>query len=251
MKQTVTPRQAQEGALLLVNDSHPLRAWPEARQLAPVGVWDGAPVLLRRPAAAMFTALLDAVDARGRIAAVSGWRAHAEQQALYEASVRENGPAFTQKYVALPGCSEHETGLAIDVGEARAQMDFIRPAFPDTGVCAAFRRAAADYGFIERYPERAQSITHIGGEPWHFRYVGVPHAGEIARRGCTLEEYIALLQGTAPRQPLRIAQQGRCYLVFRVPLPEDGAAFEVPERCAWQVSADQCGGLIVTAWRLP
>ena len=75
----------------------------------------------------------------------------AEQERIYRESLRDNGPAFTRRFVALPGCSEHETGLAIDLGERRASIDFIRPAFPDTGLCSAFRRRAARYGFILRY----------------------------------------------------------------------------------------------------
>ena len=126
---------------------------------------DAPGVLLARQAAVMLAALLDGIRAAGRIVPVSGWRSHAEQQALYADSVRDNGLEFTQKYVALPGCSEHETGLAIDVGEAREVIDFIRPAFPDTGVCAAFpprRRATASSNGIPkaRRPSPASAMNH-------------------------------------------------------------------------------------------
>ena len=274
MRQTVTVKQALEGTLVLVNDAHPLQVWPEQDALSPAlpdaaqklpapalpaatqkrplpALPDAPRVLLRRPAAAMLRALLDSISAAGRIVPVSGWRAHAEQEALYADSVRDNGLAFTQTYVALPGCSEHESGLAIDVGEARDEIDFLRPAFPDTGICAAFRAAAPRYGFILRYPEGARHITHIGSEPWHFRYVGVPHAACIARRGCTLEEYIGELGAYTPASPLRLREDGRDYCIFRVPLAEDGAAFDVPAGCLWQTSADNCGGLIVTLWGAP
>ena len=150
--------------------------------------------------------------------------------------------------VALPGCSEHETGLAIDVGEAREVIDFIRPAFPDTGVCAAFRRAAARYGFIERYPKGAQAVTGIGHEPWHFRYVGWPHAGLMAQRGVTLEEYIGALGAYTPEQPLHAEAGGRGFDIFRVPLGPEGARFDAPRDRVWQASADNCGGLVVTVW---
>ena len=271
---------------MLVNDTHPLQAWPEKDALIPAlpdvpqrptspalpgapqgqlsptlpGAPQGQPsptlpdtpqVLLRRPAAAMLRALLDSISAEGRIVPVSGWRAHAEQEALYAGSVRDNGLAFTQTYVALPGCSEHESGLAIDVGEARDEIDFLRPAFPDAGICAAFRAAAPRYGFILRYPEGARHITHIGSEPWHFRYVGVPHAACIAQRGCTLEEYIGELGTYTPANPLRLREDGRDYRVFRVPLSSDGAEFDVPAGCLGQTSADNCGGLIVTLGGAP
>ena len=47
-----------------------------------------------------------------------------------------------------------------------------------------------EYGFILRYPKGKEAVTGIGWEPWHFRYVGVPFAREIADRGLTLEEYL-------------------------------------------------------------
>ncbi len=250
MRQEVTFAQALEGTLVLVNDAHPLQAWPGPEELSPA-LPDTPRVLLRRPAAAMLSALMDSLSAAGRIVPVSGWRAHAEQEALYADSVRDNGLAFTQTYVALPGCSEHESGLAIDVGEARDEIDFLRPAFPDTGVCAAFRAAAPRYGFILRYPDGARHITHIGSEPWHFRYVGVPHAAYITRRGCTLEEYIEELRAYTPERPLRLHADGRDWRIFRVALSQSGAAFEAPGGCLWQTSADNCGGLIVTLWGAP
>lgn len=249
MKQHISFAEAHRGALPLVNDRHPLTVWPEAGVLVSVGTdAEERPVLLRRDAARMLAALLDSVHADGAIVPVSGWRAHEEQQALYAGSLRENGEAFTAAYVALPGCSEHESGLAIDVGERRGVIDFIRPAFPDTGVCGAFRRTAAQCGFIERYAEAKRPITHISGEPWHFRYVGVPHAAYIAAHGLALEEYAELLMHCTPASPLHTETGGRSYAIFRVPLTQDGASFEVPGGALWQASADNCGGLVVTVW---
>ena len=122
MMQTVTREQALAGTLALVNPAHPLQARPAPEALVPA-MPDAPGVLLARQAAVMLAALLDGIRVAGRIVPVSGWRSHAEQQALYADSVRDNGLEFTQKYVALPGCSEHETGLAIDVGEAREVID--------------------------------------------------------------------------------------------------------------------------------
>ena len=146
---------------------HPLQARPAPEALVPA-MPDAPGVLLARQAAVMLAALLDGIRAAGRIVPVSGWRSHAEQQALYADSVRDNGLEFTQKYVALPGCSEHETGLAIDVGEAREVIDFIRPAFPDTGVCGGFPPRGALRLHRTVSQRRAQAVTGIGHEPWHF-----------------------------------------------------------------------------------
>lgn len=72
------------------------------------------------------------------------------------------------------GCSEHETGLAIDLALAGEEPDFIRPPFPDRGICRRFRQRCADFGFVLRYPAGKETVTGIAHEPWHFRYVGVP-----------------------------------------------------------------------------
>ena len=85
--------------------------------------------------------------------------------------MRESGRKFTETYVAVPGHSEHETGLAIDLGLKQDVIDFIRPEFPYEGICQRFRQLAPKYGFIERYPKGKEEVTGIGQEPWHFRYV--------------------------------------------------------------------------------
>lgn len=61
----------------------------------------------------MLAALLDGIRAAGRIVPVSGWRSHAEQQALYADSVRDNGLEFTQKYVALPAAASMKQALPL------------------------------------------------------------------------------------------------------------------------------------------
>ena len=110
---------------------------------------------------------------------------------IYTDSLRENGPEFTAKFVAMPGHSEHLTGLAIDLGLRQPKIDFIRPAFPYEGICQKFRELAPAYGFIERYPKGKEHITGIAHEPWHFRYVGTPYSETMAFKGMTLEEYLA------------------------------------------------------------
>ena len=227
------------GPLALVNRPHPLQSGFSITLAPPV---EACPdILLERQAAAMLAACLRAVGAAGRILPVSGWRSHAEQQAIWADTLRREGAAFTQKYVALPGCSEHETGLAIDLAEKADTIDFIRPAFPYDGVCGAFRRAAARYGFIERYREDKTGLTGIAAEPWHFRYVGAPHAQLMEQRGLCLEEYIALL-GEAPLACT--LENGRMVTVRRFaagqPLP--------PAQGLRQLSGDNAGGVIVTEW---
>ena len=173
------------GHLILVNAQHPLSEYDWTPDLVTVR---GA-VRLEREAAERLDRLMAALDGWRSITPVSGWRSMEEQRQIYSGSLRDNGAAFTRKFVALPGCSEHQTGLAIDLGLTGPDLDFIRPDFPYSGICQKFRTLAADYGFIERYPAGKEAVTGIAHEPWHFRYVGIPHAHAMADRGLTLEEY--------------------------------------------------------------
>lgn len=166
---------------------------------------------------------------------VSGWRSQAEQQAIWEDTLQRRGEAFTRQYVAVPGCSEHQTGLAIDLGRAAREIDFIRPDFPEEGACGRFRRLAPRYGFIQRYHREKESLTGIACEPWHYRYVGTPHALLMEREGLCLEEYLDWVQ-TAPRT-CRL-EHGRSARVFYMPCAGDETELRLPEGCC-QVSGRQ------------
>ena len=229
------------GSLYLVNRAHPL-----AEDLAPadlVPADGGRPdILLRREARDMLDRLLDAVDGRGAIVPVSGWRSRAEQQAIWDGTLAEHGPAFTETYVARPGCSEHQTGLAIDLGENRPEVDFLCPAFPDSGSCGALRRRAAEFGFVLRYPAGKEAVTGIGHEPWHFRYVGQPHARLMEGRGLVLEEYLDWLRSFPPEAPLEAGGWTLCWLA-------DGAAPLPPPGTPWKVEDTNAGGAVLTLGR--
>lgn len=239
-------RPPQTGPLLLVNAGHPL-ALSDAPELVCVDPrWPE--VQLERQAAGQLRACIRAVKGENAIVPVSGWRSLAQQQAIWDDTMRQEGEAFTRQYVAFPGCSEHQTGLAIDLGLAAETIDFIRPNFPHSGVCSAFRKMAACYGFVLRYPAGKESITGIAHESWHFRYVGIPHAQFMASQCLVLEEYVGLLRQKHSKQPLFVPAVSRVYRIRSCgePCREDlDAASE--GRC--QISPDNCGGYIVTDWR--
>ena len=89
-------------------------------------------------------------------------------------------------------------------------------------------------------------MTGIAHEPWHFRYVGVPHAMLIAERGLALEEYVALLRRCPPGAPLEGRQMGRAFCVYFQP----EAGFPQPQPGLHRTcSRDNCGGWIVTQWQ--
>ena len=91
---------------------------------------------------------------------------------------------------ALPGQSEHQTGLAVDV----YVMYHAGMAFIQSPVGEYLNEHCQDFGFIIRYPEGCKDITGFDYEPWHLRYVGHPHAEIIAENDITLEEYLEYLQ---------------------------------------------------------
>ena len=250
MRQCTLPNSGiHAGNLILVNSRYQYRE-PEPPNLVPIGE-TGPQVKLNRRAAALFSELMQKIGGYGQIVPVSGFRTRKEQQAIWDGSLRENGGAFTRKYVAAPGHSEHETGLAIDLGLRKDKIDFIRPDFPYNGICDIFRENAAKYGFIERYPAGKESVTNIGHEPWHFRYVGVPHALVMRENGLTLEEYIGALRGCPyGKQPLCYQNNGLCAAVSYLRASRGKTtAFEIEADLPYSVSGDNIEGFVITEWR--
>lgn len=188
----LTEKRIHTGSLILVNGQYGIHGEP-GDLLVPA--CDTSPgILLCRRAAVLLNELMQEIHGWRSIVPVSGYRSREEQQRIWDDSLRENGETFTKKYVARPGHSEHQTGLAIDLGLRQENIDFIRPEFPSEGICQVFREKAAKYGFILRYPPGKEKITGIAHEPWHFRYVGAPHAQIMEKNGLTLEEYIDFIR---------------------------------------------------------
>lgn len=233
------------GLLILVNAEHPIQHM-ERPVLAPAV--SGSDILLDTRAAAMLSGLISRLGAAGEIVPVSGWRSAEEQQEIWDGSMRENGAEFTRKYVALPGCSEHQTGLAIDLALRADSIDFIRPEFPYDGICGRFRALAADYGFVERYQSGKEDITGIAAEPWHFRYVGRPHARIMCDMGLCLEEYVEYLRSYPyPERLLEVRGE-----IYEAEVGFAGArdALGLPD-APYQVSGNNVDGYIYTLWRKP
>lgn len=233
------------GLLILVNAEHPIQHM-ERPVLAPAV--SGSDILLDTRAAAMLSGLISRLGAAGEIVPVSGWRSAEEQQEIWDGSMLENGAEFTRKYVALPGCSEHQTGLAIDLALRADSIDFIRPEFPYDGICGRFRALAADYGFVERYKSGKEDITGIAAEPWHFRYVGRPHARIMCDMGLCLEEYVEYLRSYPyPERLLEVRGE-----IYEAEVGFAGArdALGLPD-APYQVSGNNVDGYIYTLWRKP
>ena len=131
---------------------------------------------------------------------VSAHRSIARQTMLFERQLNrrlDQGMAFddafdaARRVVAYPGESEHNLGLAVDI--VATHYLNLTPSFGQTPEGLWLAQNSHRYGFVLRYPYHKQDITNIIYEPWHFRYVGVPHATEMFERDLVLEEYVEML----------------------------------------------------------
>ncbi len=145
--------------------------------------------MLKTVAASAIERLFTAASNEGLgLAGVSAYRSHATQESLFNYYVDRDGLEAALSYCAVPGTSEHETGLAIDVTASDGSCA-AEDCFGDTKEAAWLAQHAAEYGFIIRYPEGKEDITGYKYEPWHLRYVGTAIAQEITEQDLTLEEY--------------------------------------------------------------
>ena len=120
-----------------------------------------------------------------------GYRTAEEQQEILEDRIqtyinqgysRSRAERTAKEWVALPGTSEHQLGIAVDINADKSMCS-------NEEVYAWLAENAYKYGFILRYPPGKQEITGTSYEPWHYRYVGVEAAQEIYEQGICLEEY--------------------------------------------------------------
>jgi LAS superfamily LD-carboxypeptidase LdcB len=120
--------------------------------------------------------------------AVSGYRSYETQYGLYNSYVKKWGEEKTNAVSAIPGHSEHQTGLAMDVSSRSAALDLTEE-FGETLEGKWVKENAWKHGFIIRYPKDKEVITGYQYEPWHLRFVGVEVATYIHEHGLTLEEF--------------------------------------------------------------
>ena len=142
-------------------------------------------------AKAALVSMLEAGKAAGfDYNAFSGFRSYEYQTTLYNRYVNRDGKEAADRYSARPGYSEHQTGLAFDIGENGRQDLWLTEQFGETPAGQWLMNNAHLYGFILRYPQGKEHITGFMYESWHYRYVGVEHATAIFNAKTTLEEYL-------------------------------------------------------------
>jgi D-alanyl-D-alanine carboxypeptidase len=109
---------------------------------------------------------------------------------INEGYSKEEAERVAATIVAVPGTSEHHTGLAMDIVTPSYQR--LNSGYAKTDAAKWLKANAANYGFILRYPEDKTDITKIIFEPWHYRYVGIEYASFIMSQGICFEEFIEL-----------------------------------------------------------
>ncbi|MGE8081396.1 VanY-A/VanY-F/VanY-M family D-Ala-D-Ala carboxypeptidase [Peribacillus loiseleuriae] len=159
----------------------------------------------------------------------SGFRDFDEQNRLYETI----GSDF-----ALPaGHSEHNLGLALDVGSTQMKM-------ADAAEGAWIEENAWKYGFVLRYPKDKSDITGIQYEPWHIRYVGLPHSVIMKEMNLVLEEYLDYLK---EKESISINVNGKNYMVFYYQISRT-ITIKIPTNHPYEISGNNMDGVIVTVF---
>lgn len=171
----------------LINREHPLPANYIPPNLVDIGLpFDALPGEQKRllEEKTAFAAL--ELIARSRreglnLCCISGYRSYTRQKELFTGN----------PYVAAPGTSEHQSGMALDMSCPSVQLE-LTDAFAETNEGIWLADHASFYGFIIRYPKNKEHITGVPYEPWHIRYVTKSLASYLTMTGLTLEEYHAM-----------------------------------------------------------
>jgi len=239
-----------KGNLILVNKNTPIKNGTEDEiMLTPIDPYL-KDITLELGASVMLSQLMSSINCQGEIIPVSGFRTCDEQRDIYRESLRANGADFTSRYVAMPNHSEHQTGLAIDLAYNLAPIDLIRPQFLNNGICETFRKAAPKYGFVERYSKGKERVTGIAYEPWHFRYVGSPHALVMRDNSLALEEYIDFIKEFSYEKNSYVLDRSSSRLeIFYVKATAPQVEIKLPTSSFCQASGNNVDGFIITLLR--
>lgn len=239
-KKEITKEQIHKGDLLLVNKDYPVKK--DSIRSDIINVFQNTELVrgyvifdrnlrLSKDIVKKFLKIVDAAEKEGvqHFLMSSGYRDFKEQRKLYE----EMGSDY-----ALPaGYSEHNLGLSLDVGSTQMKMEKA----PEG---KWIEENVWKYGFVLRYPKNKSNITGIQYEPWHIRYVGLPHSAVMHKKNFTLEEYLDFLK---EKKEISTYVEGKKYTISYYKI-SDNINVNVPVNKHYEVSGDNIGGVIVTVY---
>ncbi|MEI3605698.1 VanY-A/VanY-F/VanY-M family D-Ala-D-Ala carboxypeptidase [Pseudogracilibacillus sp. SE30717A] len=239
-KKEVAKEQIYQGNLLLINSKYPIRKESVRSDIVNLykhnDLIDGYGLLdteiyLSKSIAQKFSEMIENAKKEGisHFLISSGFRDFDEQSVLYE----EMGADY-----ALPaGYSEHNSGLSLDVGSSLMTMDRA----PEG---KWLKENAWKYGFILRYPKDKTDVTGIQYEPWHIRYVGLPHSAIMREKNFALEEYVDYLRD---EKNISASVNEENYEIFYYTVSKN-TTIQVPTNLRYEISGNNMNGVIVTVF---
>ncbi|WP_298702390.1 D-alanyl-D-alanine carboxypeptidase family protein [uncultured Ruminococcus sp.] len=246
--------QVNAGDLILVNDAN---AYVDNNASEIVSIYDkktehyhvsGTETSLRETAVDALNRMLEdfyVAKNHSDIIVISGYRTKDQQQKLYDEDLAQTGES-TSTRVALPGHSEHESGYSLDVS---LYEDGVQSDYDGTGDYSWIDENCDHYGYILRYAADKAEITGIQAEPWHYRYVGEPHATYMKENNLCLEEYLTQLKDYTSDNRLQIVNwDGEIYEVYYVAadMAADSTYVLVPPDQDYTISGNNSDGFIIT-----
>lgn len=234
----IAKEQIYQGNLLLVNSEYPVH--PESIKsdvinltthnelIKRFGLLDSE-IYLSEEITRRFSEMITAAEKEGihNFSITSGYRDFEKQKRLYQ----EMGSAY-----ALPaGYSEHNLGLSLDVGSTQMKM-------AEAPEGKWIEKNAWKYGFIIRYPKDKTNVTGIQFEPWHIRYVGLPHSVIMKKMNFALEEYLDYLK---EEKQISVSYNGKKYKITYYPISKSKKIY-VQDNSDYEISGNNMDGVIVT-----
>ena len=255
---SIDNQEVYKGDLILVNNDHQyfsggedligIAAMNERNNVESFSVVDYEYTILRNvydPMVKMLDAFYKEYN-NDTVQIYGSYRTTEFQQQLYEEDLAMTGSEDSTR-VAKPGFSEHETGYAFDLTET------VTGDYQGTGDYAWINANCYKYGFIERYKEDKTDLTKIQPEPWHFRYVGKPHAYYMLKNNLCLEEYITLIsQFVYGEHHMEFTDdEGKNYEIYYVPADMSSGSTNVPVPAGkkYDISGNNVDGFIVTLYK--
>ncbi|WP_088351056.1 M15 family metallopeptidase [Bacillus cereus] len=237
-RKEITKEQIYKGDLLLVNRDYPVKKDSIRSDIINVNhnseLVRGYVIFDRnlRLSKDVVKKFLNVVDAAGKenvnhFLISSGYRDFQEQKQLYE--------KMGSDYALPAGYSEHNLGLSLDIGSTQKKMEKA----PEG---KWIEENVWKHGFILRYPKNKSNITGIQYEPWHIRYVGLPHSAIMQKKNFTLEEYLEFLK---EEKEISTEVEGKKYTVSYYKV-SGNMKVNVPANKQYEISGNNMDGVIVT-----